>query len=384
MVEILVFPIFILVSLIARFSKRKFDIGIGPLPLINNVYHKKALSLFGWSTETFVNELFYITQEFDVKLHERWRIYPTFIRNYISFFWIIFRYRCLYFYFDGCVLSKTIFLWRFEGLLLRWANIKTVILGYGSDVQEMTRTQNLNFKHVMSLDYPTQPRNRSKIAVLIDSWVKNGSHVIGGCEWVDYMSGWDSLMIAHFSIDTSRWSTSDVFWNGPDREPLRILHAPNHRNIKGTSFVLKTIEELKAEGKNVELVLLEKVPNDQIQKVMSTCHVVIDQLVIGWYAMFAIEAMATGRTVLCHLRKDLVDLYQFAGLLKQDEIPILDVDFKNLKDVITGLYQNPDLMKNLSARNRKYVEDHHSTASIGERFNKINLDLGLKPAGKPI
>ena len=41
-VEILmVIPCFC-VCIISRFTKRDIDVGLGPLPLINNVYHKPA------------------------------------------------------------------------------------------------------------------------------------------------------------------------------------------------------------------------------------------------------------------------------------------------------------------------------------------------------
>jgi hypothetical protein len=41
----LFFP-FLVFSLLVRFKDRDM-IGIGPLPLINNVYHKKALEKYG-------------------------------------------------------------------------------------------------------------------------------------------------------------------------------------------------------------------------------------------------------------------------------------------------------------------------------------------------
>jgi hypothetical protein len=50
-----------LIALLSRLARRPIDIGLGPEPLINNIYHKKALSVFGYVAETFVDQVFYIT-----------------------------------------------------------------------------------------------------------------------------------------------------------------------------------------------------------------------------------------------------------------------------------------------------------------------------------
>ena len=43
-----------------RYNK-KYDVGIGPEPLINNVYHKMALEKNGYKVITFVAKSYYIT-----------------------------------------------------------------------------------------------------------------------------------------------------------------------------------------------------------------------------------------------------------------------------------------------------------------------------------
>lgn len=375
--EAVMLPSFLTYSLFLRSRNKTSRIGIGPLPLINNIYHKKALQLYGWNAETFAESVFHITDEFDVRLDYKFKMYPSIIRSYLSFFWLMGRYTCVYTYFNGLTLSRTLFLYKFESFILKFANIKVVVLAYGSDVQEMTRTPNLNFKHAMAVDYPVQSRKRKRISSLIDTWMRHGSHIVGGCEWVDYLAGWDSLMIAHFSIDTNRWQYSYQPWRGPQFESLKVLHAPNHRVIKGTEFLIKAINELKREGLNIELVLLEKVPNNKIQEVMNDCHVVVDQLVIGWYAMFAIEAMSTGKPVICNVRTDLKNLYEYAGLLKRDEIPLIHSDVHNIQEVLRHLYENPQIHTEISKRGREYVQQHHSVESVGTHFDLINKKLGL-------
>src|SRR5690606_31176205 len=99
-------------------------------------------------------------------------------------------------------------------------------------------------------------------------------------------------------------------------------------------------------------------------------------------AMFAIEAMASGKPVLCNVRQDLVELYQFAGLLKDGEIPLIHSDYKNVKANLAKLYENPQLITSLGKSGREYVVKHHSIESVGKSFDLINKKINLKPLEK--
>ena len=112
--------------------------------------------------------------------------------------------------------------------------------------------------------------------------------------------------------------------------------------IKGSSVFINTIRELIEEGYPFELKLLEKVPNSEIKTAIAEADIIADQLVVGWYAMFAIEAMAMGKPVLCYLRKDLEELYIKAGLIKKDEIPIINCSSLNIKEKLIQLVEEKD------------------------------------------
>ena len=58
-------PLVVIFSLISRFKRKKFDVGIGPEAIINNYYHKQALVKNGYSVLTFVRSYYYITDKFD-------------------------------------------------------------------------------------------------------------------------------------------------------------------------------------------------------------------------------------------------------------------------------------------------------------------------------
>ena len=196
-------PVLALWALICRFVPKRFDVGLGPEPLINNVYHRRALERYGYSAETFVDHFYHITRDFD-------RLF-VFANKYISlvllrmlfvdFFFALSRYRCVYVYFNGCSLLRSQWVWRFEPHLLRIAGVKSVVMPYGGDIQSLGRTPNLYFRHCMVTDYPQHRLRHDAMNRRRVLWSSYASAVIGGCDWVDYMHHWDHLMVAHFSID---------------------------------------------------------------------------------------------------------------------------------------------------------------------------------------
>lgn len=382
-IEALQLPALFVLAPLTRLAHRRIDVGLGPIPMINNVYHKQALLQQGYSAETFVDSLYFITDEFDRKFIPRSRILRLLVKiSNVTFLAALLRYRCLYLYFVGGPLGATVLLWRFEPLLLRIAGIRTVVMPYGADVQDLTRTPNLLFRHAMACDYPWFRFVRRLTAAKIDLWTGRANHVISGCDWVDYMYFWHTLMLAHFSINTRLWNPASTSSQPPLR-PFRVLHAPNHKKIKGSEFFVKAVEELRAEGRNVELVLVQKRPNDEIRALMADVDVVADQLIIGWYAMFAIEAMAMAKPVLCYLREDLKRLYVNAGLVGESEIPLVQCTPTTVKDTLRTLMDDRQALNEAGRRGPEYVRRHHSTESVGKVFAAINRSIGLMPSGPP-
>jgi len=375
--ELICFPLFIGAAVIARFWPKRRIIGLGPEPLINNVYHAKALRRHGWDAETFVDSLYFITAEFDVKLIHKSRPIQTLSRLlFVPFLFCVFRYRVIYIYFNGGGLYASRLIWVAEPLLYRIAGIKVIVMPYGGDVQDMQKCPNLAFRHAVDKDYPTHFRRRHTIRAKVWLWSRWADHVISGCDWVDYMQHWDTLCVSHFSIDLDDWVAS----SNASREgrAMRILHAPNHKNIKGTRFFEQAIADLQREGVAVELVMVQGVPNSHLRKLMESCDVIADQLIIGWYAMFAIEAMALRKPVLCFTRSDLEDLYVQANLLERGELPLIKCSPSNVVDVIRELAKAPaSSLSEIGNRGRAYVERRHSLDSIGAMFSAIHAELGI-------
>ena len=376
--EILYLPILVFFAIISRFFERRFHVGLGPEPLINNKYHKKALEEYGYVVETFVTSFYYITSCFDKKFIFNNKVARIFFLNmiFLDFIYAIFSYKAIYVYFNGGPLFRSQNIWRIEPFLFKIAGVKVVVMPYGGDVQVANYTQNLYFRHCLAMDYPEHRIMYNKIKDRLYLWTANASHVVSGCDWVDYMYHWDTLMVGHFAIDLDLYSSIEKK-SCEFGKVFTILHAPNHRNLKGTKFIIDAVDDLKKNGYSINLIVAEKKSNEEILLLINAADLIIDQLVIGWYAMFSIEAMAVKKPVMCYLRDDLIHLYRVAGLLAEQDPPLINTSPLTFKNDLRRILDDKSILSGYGERGYCYVERLHSTRSVGFVFDKINKKIGI-------
>jgi len=377
--DCIILPVLFLIALLSRLKRKKIDIGLGPEPLINNVYHKKALMSFGYTCETFVVSTYFITQNFDIDFSKK---LPGFLQRfswYIIFAFAVFRYRCLYIYFNGGPLYGTGTLLRsLEPYLLRISGTKVVVMPYGGDVMDCSSNKNLLFKYGLIAHYPDYSKSIVKIRSQVARWTRFSDYIFSGCDWVDYTYYWDKLMLAHFSIDTEEWKPKTNISTG---KTFKVLHAPNHRIIKGTESLIKAIDKMKLEGKDIELILLEKKPNSEVKELIQSVDLVVDQLIVGWYAMFALEGMSSGKPVICYIRDDLKKLYEYSNIL-QDPLPLISAAPDTIYEKLCDLFHNRDKLEVVGRNSREFVIKYHSIETIGKFFDEANRKISILPTSR--
>jgi len=146
-----------------------------------------------------------------------------------------------------------------------------------------------------------------------------------------------------------------------------IMHAPSNREIKGTEYIIHAVKKLKEEGFNVELKLVEKIPHNLVKEYYRQADIVVDQLLIGWYGLFSVEAMALGKPVLCFIRDDLKKY--------QESLPIMSTTTASLYENLKLLIKDVELRKEMGDKGRKYVEEVHDSKKIAKELIKIYENL---------
>ena len=378
LLAIILLPIFGALIVASRLIKKRTVVGLGPEPLINNIYHRLALEKFGWTASTYVTHTYFITNHFEFRfVHSS---IPLSIRSYCAFIHAVLSYKVLYIYFNGGPLAWTPYR-PLEGLIYKMAGIKVVVMPYGGDIHDLSRSTNLLFKHANTVEYPRfQKLSKGKIAKQIDYWTNWADFVISGCDWVDYMWHWDLLVQAHFCVQEPKRHISPA----SRTKRLKVLHAPNHRFVKGTQFLVNAISNLQAKGHAIELILAEKVANTEVLRLIAEADIVVDQLVIGWYGMFAVEAMAHSKPVVCFLRDDLLELYEFAGVSTRSENPIVSSSFFKIENDLEELITNHSLRESRGKAGYQHYKKFHSVEAIGAVFDSVNRKVLLHLDHAPV
>lgn len=143
-------------------------------------------------------------------------------------------------------------------------------------------------------------------------------------------------------------------------EPVRIVHAPTDRHIKGTRHLVDAVASLRSAGHRVELRLLEGLPPAEVAPAVRDADLAVDQLMIGAYGAFAAEAMASGLPVVCRVRADLRRHYPA-------DLPLVDADPASIRDVLDALLRDPGAWRGLGERGVEYARREHGMHSVAAR-----------------
>ncbi len=164
--------------------------------------------------------------------------------------------------------------------------------------------------------------------------------------------------LPYANVDPAEWTPV----GGTSNAALRIVHAPSHRGVKGTRYLVEAVERLRREGRSLELLLIENMRRDEARAIYAQADLVVDQLLAGWYGGLAVEAMALAKPVVSYIRD--TDL-GFVPPAMREEMPIVNAVPGTIYDVLKGL--TTASLPELGRRGRAYVERWHDPRKLAAR-----------------
>jgi len=147
---------------------------------------------------------------------------------------------------------------------------------------------------------------------------------------------------------------------------IKIVHSPSDDGVKGTKYVIEAIEKLREEGIDFEFELIRNKPNYYVINTIKNSDIVIDQVVLGYYALLSIEAMALGKTVVCYIKDKLYDYLP--------DIPIVNLNPDNLAEGLKGLITDRNKLISYGKLGRAFVEKYHDYKKISAQMIKIIIN----------
>ncbi len=181
-----------------------------------------------------------------------------------------------------------------------------------------------------------------------------------GCSFLPYsIARWDEI---ESKYDPNRYDKLSK---------IRIVHAPTNRVAKGSDLIIDAVNRLKIKYPDrLELVLVENLTHNDALKVYSSADIVIDQIRIGWYGAFAVEAMKMGKPVIAYINEnDLKYLPNSMGreckeaLISANDIDIYEVLEKTVNDI--------QFLKRKNEAQLEYVNKWHNPLYVASITKNI-------------
>jgi hypothetical protein len=260
------------------------------------------------------------------------------------------------------------FNYRIEFYLWKLAGIKVAIFPYGADSYVYSKVTNRNWLYGLITDYSDAAKKQDFIERRLKFFIRRSDFFLPGIALFDGMGRSDWITPSTLCIDTTKWSRSYI------KRPniFTVTHAPNHRMVKGTKYVIDAIELLKESGHLVALKLIENVDNQELQKILATeSDLHVDQLFADGYGLNALESMSLGIPTVSNFQGPARDFFDQWSFTK--ECPIIVSSASDLAQTILNLMNQPEELREIGRLSREYVLKYHSYQSFSKNLHDLLL-----------
>ena len=153
---------------------------------------------------------------------------------------------------------------------------------------------------------------------------------------------------------------------------VRVLHAPSHSLVKGTSEIIEVLTRLRNKGHKIELVEIQGMPNEVVLQELARCDFIVDQLYSDTpMAAFATEAALFGKPAVVggYFAEAINNSLEPSGIP-----PSLYVEPEDLERAIERLIVDSDFRLRLGEQARDFVLNHWSPMIVAGRYLQLLHD----------
>ena len=338
----------------------------------------RAERLLGVRSLSVVTHTYFVTQAFDVDV-SRINSYRFFryVSSWVLLAWVLLFAKRVHTYCDGGLLASTepfCFNPR-ELLLYRLARLQHVAWTYGADVRTQAVTIRLGEPNCCTdCDAPGKHCicSSQRAEVNVARIQKSASIMASMGDMNEYLPlARHDLFFWPLEIQPSTGDKCSIN-RVRDTKKLRVVHAANHRQFKGTRHLIDAIETLQNQGYAIELVLVERVSNVDAVEIYRSADIVFDQCLIGFHGYFALEAMALGKPVMTFIRKS-----QY--LIDPENCPLINVQPTSIMASLKVFLSDRDQLVDIGNKSRQYIERNYSLKAFANRLSSAYASVGIKP-----
>ncbi len=254
--------------------------------------------------------------------------------------------------------------------LLRGLGVRFVVCAYGGDIVHRDRlATRFDWLGREQRDYPDWDLGaQAAIAqARIALFCRHARLVLAGDSVMRRFLPRSDVFFRYFPVDTDALVPGGAPVASTAALPV-IVHAPNHRLVKGTDLLLAALESLRQRGIAAELRLVERVPRDEALALYAQADIIADQFCMGSFGLFAAEGLALGKPVLCYLDQETLGDPLFNH-------PLVNAHADNLEAVLAVLLLVPALRARLGAAGRASAERYQSIPALAEVWGQLHAHV---------
>lgn len=254
----------------------------------------------------------------------------------------------------------------------KWRGKRVVTEFFGSDVR-LPETEARRNPYYVNAYRESEARNTKKL----QAWaaLTEGEAIIADQSFNLFLEPYfDKIHFVGQRIDCSRYAPCY-----PDAETkrVRVMHSPSQQAFKGTVHIERAVESLKQKGLEFDYVRVSGMAHAEAMELYKTADLVIDQLCGGAHGVFACEAMALGKPVVCYIHPDHILGYPGG-------FPIINANPDTIASVLEEWILSPARLYEVGKQSRAYAERVHDVRKIARDLIRIYQKDFLPISGKVI
>ena len=334
----------------------------GTIGIYNYVH---VLKNRGYKIDFFGFEKGHLARPVDVLLKFSSNPVKSFFERLDYFFKILPEYDIWHFNF-----AETLFFYPLCLILLKIYKKKIVLTFHGSDVETdldfLKTNQEIKNQKLNWPDYYKNYYHRSVWAKLYRRvrsmiMVKMADRVIlSGPYLAHSVASYDQIIGNALNLDQIESVKSNK-----SQKNFTILHAPTDPKVKGTDIIEKAFTNLSKVFPECNFKILKVTDHNHLLEEMSKASIVIDQLLVGWYGVQALEALALAKTVMCFINEPYLKLMDF-----DQPLPVVNTNAFSFEQDLANLIK-AGKFKESNLAGQHFVHKYFNQEKIADQFEQI-------------
>ena len=249
---------------------------------------------------------------------------------------------------------------------------RTVIsnLSFGSETRPPYLDGFTNYNNLGSYDYLQIAKSSRRKLRLTRFHQKHCSFVIGSPTSTSQYANkpFINSFILGFPLKLNK-NLDELITSCCNQNQITIVHAPSHKQGKGTQDILRAIDNLKNKGYSISLNLLEGVTNQEVIKAIKKCDLVVDQIYSDTpMAGLASEAASYGKPSVVG-GNGLAYLKNFID--KDFWPPVQECLPNNIENALEDLILDKKKRLELGFKAKEFISKKRSSIVIAKYFDSL-------------